>query len=70
MNLKQFADGIGPNMITISTGERKLLEDARHNTERDLLRYRMGGWSEFAVAMFPHLLEHHIRRKREIEKPI
>ena len=28
----------------------------------------MGGWTEFAVAMFPHLLEHHIRRKREVPK--
>lgn len=44
-NIKQFADGIGPNLITISTGERKLLIDARLNTERDLIRLRMGGWT-------------------------
>jgi pyruvate-formate lyase len=55
-------------MITISTGSRALLEEARYNTDRDLLRFRMGGWSEFAVAMFPNLLEHHIRRKREIPR--
>jgi pyruvate-formate lyase len=65
-NIQQFAKGMGPNMITISTGSRELLIDARTNTERDLIRFRMGGWTEFAVAMFPHLLEHHIRRRREI----
>jgi hypothetical protein len=57
-------------MITISTGSRKLLEEARTNTDRDLLRTRQGGWSEFLVAMFPHLLEHHIRRVRGYAKPI
>ena len=31
-NIKQFAEGMGPNMITISTGERSMLMDARHNT--------------------------------------
>lgn len=40
--------------------------EARHNTDRDLLRFRMGGWTEFAVAMFPNLLEQQIRRVRSV----
>jgi hypothetical protein len=34
------------------------LEEAQRLPERyDLVRNRMGGWSEFFVAMFPHLQE-------------
>lgn len=43
--IQRFAQGAGPNLITISTGSRKLLEEARYNTDRDLLRFRQGGWS-------------------------
>lgn len=60
----------GTNLTTITVCSREIMEQARNNTDRDLLRFRMGGWSEFAVAMFPELLEQHIRRLREIHPAI
>jgi pyruvate-formate lyase len=62
----RFAKGYGPNLITITVCSRQKIEEARTNTDRDLLRFRMGGWTEFAVAMFPSLLEQHIRRRRSV----
>jgi pyruvate-formate lyase len=56
----------GTNLATITVCSREIMEQARNNTDRDLLRFRMGGWTEFAVAMFPELLEQQIRRVREI----
>lgn len=34
------------------------------------MRFRQGGWSEFGIALFPDLLEHHIRRRRSLAKPV
>lgn len=55
---------VGPNLITVTVADREKMQSARNNNERDLLRFRMGGWTEFAVAMFRGLLEQHIRRLR------
>lgn len=44
-NIYQISQGAGPNCVTISVGARWLLEDARTNTDLDLIRFRMGGWS-------------------------
>jgi pyruvate-formate lyase len=50
-------------MLTISCADPSTLAEAQRFPERyDLVRMRMGGWSEFYVAMFPHLQEHHKRR--------
>lgn len=65
-DVRELANGKGTNLTTITVCSRAIMEEARRNTDRDLLRFRMGGWSEFAVAMFPNLLEQHIRRVREI----
>lgn len=65
-DITSLAKGKGTNLTTITVCSREIMEEARRNTDRDLLRFRMGGWSEFAVAMFPSLLEQHIRRVREI----
>ncbi|UCE17911.1 MAG: Dyp-type peroxidase [Gemmatimonadota bacterium] len=62
--IRQFAEGkIGPNMMSISCADPSTLEEAQRFPERyDLVRMRMGGWSEFFVAMFPHHQEQHKRR--------
>lgn len=62
--LKKFGSGeIGPNMMSISCADRDTLAQAQQTPERfDLIRMRMGGWSEFYVAMFPHHQEQHKRR--------
>lgn len=69
-DITSLARGKGTNLTTVTVASRDIMEEARRNTERDLLRFRMGGWTEFAVAMFPHLLEQHIRRVREIHPAI
>jgi pyruvate-formate lyase len=44
---------VGSNMITITCADPSTYEQAAQLPERyDLLRVRMGGWSEFFVAMF------------------
>jgi pyruvate-formate lyase/deferrochelatase/peroxidase EfeB len=62
--VRMFAKGeIGSNMLTISCADPKTLLEAQKFPERyDLIRMRMGGWSEFFVAMFPHHQEQHKRR--------
>jgi hypothetical protein len=67
-NIKQFAHGKGPNLLTISVGSRKLLLEGLTNTDRDLLRFRQGGWTEYTITMFPIIIDHHIRRRRSIAK--
>jgi pyruvate-formate lyase len=62
--VRGFARGeLGGNMMTISIADPDTLAEAQRFPERyDLLRMRMGGWSEFFVAMFPHHQEQHKRR--------
>lgn len=52
--IKEFAQGkLGSNMITITCGDHKTYEKAAEFPERyDLVRVRMGGWSEFFITMF------------------
>jgi pyruvate-formate lyase len=62
--IRKFSVGeIGSNMLTISCANPITLNKAQDFPERyDLVRLRMGGWSEFFVAMFPHHQEQHKRR--------
>jgi pyruvate-formate lyase/deferrochelatase/peroxidase EfeB len=62
--IRKFALGnIGPNMMSITCADPVTLAEAQRFPERyDLVRNRMGGWSEFFVAMFPHHQEQHKRR--------
>jgi pyruvate-formate lyase len=62
--IRSFARGeIGPNMMSISCADPSTLLGAQQYPERyDLVRMRMGGWSEFFVALFPQHQEHHKRR--------
>lgn len=62
--IREFAQGrIGSNMMSISCADPDTLARAQRTPEAyDLIRLRMGGWSEFFVAMFPHHQEQHKRR--------
>jgi pyruvate-formate lyase len=52
--IREFAHSkLGSNMMTITCGDPSTYENAAEFPERyDLFRTRMGGWSEFLVAMF------------------
>ena len=52
--LAAFAEGEGSNLLTITCANPETFADAAADPEKyDLVRVRMGGWSEFFVAMFP-----------------
>jgi pyruvate-formate lyase/deferrochelatase/peroxidase EfeB len=62
--IRDFARGnLGSNMLSITCADPDTMAAAQRYPGRyDLLRVRMGGWSEFFAAMFPHLQEQHRRR--------
>ncbi len=62
--LRKFGKSeLGFNILTISCGDLETMEKAIRYPERyDLLRFRMGGWSEFFVIMFPGHQQQHLRR--------
>jgi len=61
--LAAFARGEGSNLITITVADQATFEGAAKDTEQyDLLRARMGGWTEFVIAMFPGHQSQHQRR--------
>jgi Dyp-type peroxidase family len=61
--LRAFAQGHGSSVMTITCADPETFEAATVDPEKfDLLRVRMGGWSEFFVAMFPAHQSQHRRR--------
>lgn len=61
--LRQFADGRGSNILTVTCASPETLAAAPTRPERyDLLRVRMGGWTEFFTSMFPESQQQHLRR--------
>lgn len=61
--LREFADGQGSNILTVTCASPGTLAEAPGRPERyDLLRVRMGGWSEFFTSMFPKSQLQHQRR--------
>ena len=53
-------DGVGSNLITVSCGDPDTYAAAEREPERyELVRVRMGGWTEFFAAMFPPHQEQH-----------
>ncbi|HEX6041363.1 pyruvate formate lyase family protein, partial [Longimicrobium sp.] len=61
--LASFAAGQGSNILTITCANPETFAAAATDPEQyDLLRVRMGGWSEFFVAMFPEHQAQHQRR--------
>ena len=61
--LEQFAEGGGSNMMTVTVANPETFLDAmRSPKDFDLVRVRMGGWTEFFIALFGAHQEHHRRR--------
>ena len=61
--LKDFASGKGGNMMTITTASLRTLKAAEQTPmEYNLLRVRMGGWTEYFSVLFPEHKKQHIRR--------
>lgn len=61
--ITSFAAGVGSNMLTITCANPETFAAACQDPEKyDLLRVRMGGWSEYFVAMFPAHQQQHRRR--------
>jgi len=57
-----FAEGSGSSIMTISCANPETYEQARLNPEKnDLLRARMGGWTQFFVTMLPAYQGHQRR---------
>jgi len=61
--LKAFAKGQGSNVMTITVADPQTLRDAAEKPDQyDLLRVRMGGWTEFFITLFPDHKSQHQRR--------
>ena len=61
--LKAFADGKGSNVMTVTAASLKTLKAAEETPlDYNLLRVRMGGWTEFFSVLFPDHKKQHIRR--------
>jgi len=62
--VKAYARGeVGSNLITLTCADPSTYAAASTDPERyDLVRVRMGGWTEFYATMFPAHQEQHQRR--------
>jgi pyruvate-formate lyase len=63
--IKAYARGeVGGNLLTLTCADLKTYEKASKDPEQyDLVRVRMGGWTEFYATMFPAHQEQHQRRQ-------
>ncbi|KLP12603.1 uncharacterized protein LW94_1728 [Fusarium fujikuroi] len=63
--VKHYAQGtVGGNLITLTCANVKTYEEAVKDPEKyNLLRVRMGGWTEFYATMFPEHQGQHQRRQ-------
>ncbi len=61
--LRRFANGEGGSICTFTVCDPETFSKARKDPERyNLVRVRMGGWTEFFVALFPDHQAQHMRR--------
>lgn len=61
--LRAFADGKGSNIMTVTVGNPETFREAEAKPlDHDLLRVRMGGWTEFFSVLFPEHKKQHRRR--------
>jgi pyruvate-formate lyase len=61
--LHAFAQGKGGSICTFTVADPATFAAAQAHPDRyNLLRVRMGGWTEFFVALFPAHQEQHKRR--------
>lgn len=61
--IRQFAGPNGGSICTFTAGDPQTFAGAQRDPEKyNLVRVRMGGWTEFFVALFPDHQEQHKRR--------
>ncbi|WP_299084024.1 pyruvate formate lyase family protein [uncultured Ruegeria sp.] len=61
--VQAFAQGKGSNVMTVTVASTKtLLEASERPFDYDLLRVRMGGWTEFFSVLFEAHRKQHVRR--------
>jgi pyruvate-formate lyase len=61
--LRAFADGQGGSICTFTVADPETLAAAQRDPEaHNLVRVRMGGWTEFFITLFPDHQEQHKRR--------
>ena len=61
--IQTFADGKSSNVLTFTVANPETFIGAQKNPDDyDLLRVRMGGWTEFFIALFPDHQSQHMRR--------
>ncbi|HKR02822.1 MAG TPA: pyruvate formate lyase family protein [Pyrinomonadaceae bacterium] len=61
--IQTFADGKSSNVLTFTVANPETFIGAQQNPdEYDLLRVRMGGWTEFFITLFPDHQSQHMRR--------
>lgn len=61
--LRRFTNGEGGSICTFTVCNPETFTAAQlHPEEYNLVRVRMGGWTEFFITLFPNHQEHHKRR--------
>jgi pyruvate-formate lyase len=61
--IRKFADGQGGSICTFTVADPETFIGAQKDPEHyNLVRVRMGGWTEFFIALFPDHQEQHRRR--------
>lgn len=61
--IQRFADGEGGSICTFTAADPATFAAAQENPDaHNLIRVRMGGWTEFFIALFPDHQEQHKRR--------
>jgi pyruvate-formate lyase len=61
--IRRFANGEGGSVCTFTVCNPETFEAAQRNPELyNLIRVRMGGWTEFFITLFPNHQEQHKRR--------
>ncbi|WP_426577948.1 hypothetical protein ACP179_08520 [Xenorhabdus stockiae] len=61
--LEHFVHGESSNILTVTVANPETFSKARNHPEMyDLLRVRMGGWTNFFTSVFPDTQEQHQRR--------
>jgi pyruvate-formate lyase len=69
--IEQFAKGHGGSVCTFTVADPTTLRDARASRDDyNLVRVRMGGWTEFFVCLFPQHQEQHRRRPLYVAKGV
>jgi pyruvate-formate lyase len=65
--IRRFANGEGGSVCTFTVADPQTFANAQHDPDNyNLVRVRMGGWTEFFVTLFPDHQEQHKRRPQYV----